>query len=159
MALLWRVRIDLRRKFALGTMLCLSVFTIITAIVKVSGGNTNNGQIDSSWVIFWLQIEAAVAVMVVSITAYRALFIVERSRAQESPRYISRVRPNIWDRSRDSHEVQGKNGLPGIPAPTFPESQTFGHQPPYHGECSTSGGESETKSPAHSRDPSQVTSL
>ncbi|KAL8850272.1 MAG: hypothetical protein Q9221_004782 [Calogaya cf. arnoldii] len=62
--LLWRVRIDLRRKLALGTMLCLSVFTIITVIVKISGGNTNNGQIDSSWVIFWLHMEAAVAVMV-----------------------------------------------------------------------------------------------
>ncbi|KAL8750839.1 MAG: hypothetical protein Q9199_006822 [Rusavskia elegans] len=103
-ALLWRVRIDLRRKLALGAMLCLSVFTIITVIVKVGGGNTNDGQIDSSWVIFWLQMEAAVAVMVASIIAYRALFVVERSRTQESPRYISWVPTKIWDRSKDSQE-------------------------------------------------------
>ncbi|KAL8645630.1 MAG: hypothetical protein Q9226_007213 [Calogaya cf. arnoldii] len=103
--LLWRVRIDLRRKLALGTMLCLSVFTIITVIVKISGGNTDNGQIDSSWVIFWLHMEAAVAVMVASITAYRAIFVVERLRTQESPRYISRVRTMLWDRSKDSQEI------------------------------------------------------
>lgn len=85
-------------------MLCLSVFTIITVIVKVGGGNTNDGQIDSSWVIFWLQMEAAVAVMVASIIAYRALFVVERSRTPESPRYISWVRTKTWDRSKDSQE-------------------------------------------------------
>ncbi|KAL8671750.1 MAG: hypothetical protein Q9168_003745 [Polycauliona sp. 1 TL-2023] len=104
-ALLWRARIDLRRKFALGTMLCLSVFTIITVIVKISGGNTNNGQIDSSWVIFWLHMEAAVAVMVASIIAYRALFVVERLRTQESPRYISRVRARLVGRSKASQET------------------------------------------------------
>ncbi|KAI4108317.1 MAG: hypothetical protein LQ339_002218 [Xanthoria mediterranea] len=103
-ALLWRVRIDLRRKLALGGMLCLSVFTIITVIVKISGGNTNNGQIDSSWVIFWLQMEAAVAVMVASIIAYRALFVVERSRTQDSPRYISWVRAKVRARSNHSQD-------------------------------------------------------
>ncbi|KAL9628181.1 MAG: hypothetical protein Q9204_006056 [Flavoplaca sp. TL-2023a] len=104
-ALLWRVRIDLRRKLALGTMLCLSVFTIITVIVKISGGNTVAGQIDSSWVIFWLHMEAAVAVMVASIMVYRALFVVERSRTEESPRHTSGARARIWYRSKYSQEI------------------------------------------------------
>ncbi|KAL8984580.1 MAG: hypothetical protein Q9205_001497 [Flavoplaca limonia] len=104
-ALLWRVRVDLRRKLALGTMLCLSVFTIITVIVKISGGNTIAGQIDSSWVIFWLHMEAAVAVMVASIMVYRALFVIERSRTEESPRHTSGARARIWDRSKYSQEI------------------------------------------------------
>lgn len=110
-------------------MLCLSVFTIITVIVKISGGNTNNGQIDSSWVIFWLQMEAAVAVMVASIIAYRALFVVERSRTQDSPRYISWVRAKVRARSNYSQDdpafalqnsLSGRGNLPFKNGKAFP---------------------------------------
>ncbi|KAL8949083.1 MAG: hypothetical protein Q9222_004773, partial [Ikaeria aurantiellina] len=143
-ALLWRVQIDIRRKIALGTMLCLSIFTIVTAIVRISGGKSANGQIDSSWVIFWLQMETAVAVMVASISAYRALFVVERSRPQESPRYISKLRAKLWERSKDSHEtrVGGNGGLPSIPAPTLSGMQTYINHAPYSDERSTRTGES-----------------
>ena len=57
--LLWGVQISLHRKLALGTILCLSVFTMIICIIRISGGNTVNGQIDTAWVIFWLQVEAS----------------------------------------------------------------------------------------------------
>ncbi|KAL8711212.1 MAG: hypothetical protein Q9220_004357 [cf. Caloplaca sp. 1 TL-2023] len=145
-ALLWRVQIDMRRKLVLGTMLCLSIFTIITAIVRVSGGKSANGQIDSSWVIFWLHIETAVAVMVASISAYRALFVVERSRHHETPRYISRLRAKLWERSKDSHETRNNNnnnkGLPSIPAPTLSGMQTFINHAPYGDERSMKTDES-----------------
>ncbi|KAL8767211.1 MAG: hypothetical protein Q9209_006216 [Squamulea sp. 1 TL-2023] len=155
-ALLWRVRIDLRRKLALGTMLCLSVFTIITAIVKVGGGNTNNGQIDSSWVIFWLQLEAAVAVMVASITAYRALFVVERSHMQKSPRYNSQALAKLRNRSKDSYETQANNNLPSIPAPILSRMRNFVQQTPYNGGHQMSDtSQSKSKSPTHSRGSSQ----
>ncbi|KAI4112803.1 MAG: hypothetical protein LQ338_008272 [Usnochroma carphineum] len=104
-ALLWRVRIDVRRKVALGTTVCLSVFTVVCSIVRVSGGNTVNGQIDSSWVILWLQIEAAVAVMMVSTTAFRALFVAERSQKQESPRYAGKFLTKYWYGTKESGKL------------------------------------------------------
>ncbi|KAL9032361.1 MAG: hypothetical protein Q9180_006547 [Flavoplaca navasiana] len=101
-------------------MLCLSVFTIITVIVKISGGNTIAGQIDSSWVIFWLHMEAAVAVMIASIMVYRALFVVERSRAEESPRHTSGARARIWDRSKYSQEIPQSAHQAEAPVPRDP---------------------------------------
>lgn len=73
--LLWRVHLTLRRKLALGATLCLSIFMIVIVIIKVSTGNIADGQVDSPWVLFWLHVEAAVAVVVVSITAFRVLFV------------------------------------------------------------------------------------
>ncbi|KAL8896182.1 MAG: hypothetical protein Q9192_003220 [Flavoplaca navasiana] len=139
-ALLWRVRIDLRRKLALGTMLCLSVFTIITVIVKISGGNTIDGQIDSSWVIFWLHMEAAVAVMIASIMVYRALFVVERSRTEESPRHTSGAQARIWDRSKYSQEIPKSAHQAEAPVPRDPPDgrrASFRHGNGYRGRSSS----------------------
>ncbi|KAL8702465.1 MAG: hypothetical protein Q9201_004370 [Fulgogasparrea decipioides] len=133
-ALLWRVKIDLRRKFGLGAMLCLSVFTIVIAIVRISGGNTADGQVDSSWVIFWLQMEAAVAVMVASIAAYRALFIFERSHKQESPPYTSSRFRTRRNRTKGSKEARASISLPSIPAPTLTGMRTKIHHTPYDEE-------------------------
>lgn len=73
--LLWRVRLSLRRKLALGGTLCLSIFMIVIVIIKVSTGTIADGQVDSPWVLYWLHVEAAVAVVVVSMTAFRVLFV------------------------------------------------------------------------------------
>ncbi|KAL8776145.1 MAG: hypothetical protein Q9203_003495, partial [Teloschistes exilis] len=78
-ALLWRVRIPLQRKLMLGGILSLSIFTMIVSIVRIAGADLPNGMVDSAWVNFWLQIEAAVAVIVISISAYRSLFVVAKS--------------------------------------------------------------------------------
>ncbi|KAL8796095.1 MAG: hypothetical protein Q9195_001427 [Heterodermia aff. obscurata] len=120
--LLWGVKISLRRKLALGTILCLSVFTMLICIIRISGGNTVNGQIDTAWVIFWLQVEAAVAVIIVSVTAYRMLFVAENPQYRDSPPQqqiiasSSSSRARVWNRARTTTR---SNGLPGIPAPTL----------------------------------------
>ncbi|MCJ1306716.1 hypothetical protein MMC25_000359, partial [Agyrium rufum] len=72
--LLWNVKINLRRKLGLGSLLCLSVFAIITNIIRVVGHDLTNGQDDLVWLFFWLQIEACIAVMANSATAFRSLF-------------------------------------------------------------------------------------
>ena len=77
--LLWNVQISLRRKMILGGILCLSVLMIIIAIVRVATGKNAKGQVDTAWVIFWLQAEACVALMVVSVSAFRALFVAQRA--------------------------------------------------------------------------------
>ncbi|KAI4219626.1 MAG: hypothetical protein LQ349_008303 [Xanthoria aureola] len=87
-ALLWRVRISLRRKILLMFILGLSIFMIIVSIVRIAGARFPNGSVDSAWVVFWLQLEAAVAVIIVSITSYRSLFVKDKStdNNKKSPR-------------------------------------------------------------------------
>lgn len=155
-ALLWRVRIDLRRKLALGTTLCLSIFLIVTAIVRVSGGNTVDGRVDSSWVIFWLQVEAAVAVMVVSVTAFRALFAAERSQRQESPRYTAKSRTKYWHETKDSEEARENRRLPSNLEPNLAGVQGVIHQVSYEDERSTRSGQQLHPSQGQRRDPSEV---
>ncbi len=159
-ALLWRVRLDVRRKMALGTTLCLSIFTIVTAIVRLSGGNSAGGQIDSSWVIFWLQIEAAVAVVVVSITTFRALFIAERLQKQGSPRYTGKVKLKYWYGTKDSDEAREHGNHPGSPIPNATTGVQSPAQPTSSEEERTTrdDGQGMHPSQSHSRAPSEVSS-
>lgn len=106
--LLWRVKIALRKKLALASVLCLSIFLIIISIIKVAAAHTIGTQVDATWVIFWLQAEAAVAVIAVSITMFRSLFLADGSR--NKPQY--KPRPSqppasyrkLWTR-RDTSQV------------------------------------------------------
>ncbi|MCJ1404627.1 hypothetical protein MMC11_007853 [Xylographa trunciseda] len=115
--LLWNVRINIRRKLILGSILCLSIFMVLIAIVRVSTGKSSNGQVDSAWVIFWLQAEACVAVIVVSVSAFRALFM-----AQQETKYRHQRSP--WKTSGGSQvklwtaNIRNKKSLPSAPSPT-----------------------------------------
>lgn len=73
--LLYRVRISLRQKLSLIGLLSLSIVMIAFAIIRVAAADTINGDIDSIWVVFWFQVETSVAVIMVSVSAFRALFI------------------------------------------------------------------------------------
>lgn len=119
--LLWNVRITLRHKLALWGVLCLSIFTALTSIIKVAGGNINNGQVDAAWAVFWLQAEAAVAVIVVSISAFRALFVAQRASKQASPAAFHTRTSSSLLRKR----FHLRNTLPEVPSPTFTGVRTF----------------------------------
>ncbi|KAM0795151.1 hypothetical protein BDR22DRAFT_920939 [Usnea florida] len=95
--LLWNVQISIRRKLALGGILCLSACTMIISIIKVAGGNTTDGGVDTSWVLFWYEIEAAIAIIVVSVSAFRALFIAHQAMKYRSPAENGSSW-NIWSR-------------------------------------------------------------
>ncbi len=86
---------------------------IITSIIKISAGNIINGQIDTTWAVFWLQAEAAVAVMVVSISAFRALFIIDGSNDRKAPQQSKSARRWLQSRSKTAHD-----GLLSISTPT-----------------------------------------
>ena len=127
--LLWNVKIPLGRKFGLWGVLCLSVFTAITAIVKVAGGNISHGQVDSAWAIFWIQAEAAVAVIVVSVSAFRTLFVAHRVSKQQSPVQETNKPRSIWGR-----RLGLRGNLPAAPSPTFTGVRTYIRQCPYDTE-------------------------
>jgi hypothetical protein len=82
--LLWNLRIQPRQKYIIGITLCLSIFTIITCLVQIGGltitatgetvGGSSGQSFDTVWQIFWQQIEACVAVTMISITSSPSVF-------------------------------------------------------------------------------------
>ena len=94
----------------------------VVALVRVSG--LRNGDfIDETWEVFWQQIEACVAVMLVSVTAFRSFFV--SSDSKKSPKKIaptnqqvSRKRPFDWTRTAGHR-------LPKIPSATLTGLRTF----------------------------------
>lgn len=96
---------------------------MIVSVVRIAGGMIN-GMVDPAWVNFWLQVEAAVAVMIVSITAYRSLFIMNKSSNGKSPKQqhsSTAYKKRLWSRGRQQgHEVQ----LPTLPNPALTGMRT-----------------------------------
>ncbi|MCJ1350998.1 MAG: hypothetical protein MMC33_000980 [Icmadophila ericetorum] len=103
--LLWRVHISLRRKLLLGGILCLSIFMIIISIIKITLADLPDGQVDSVWGIFWLQAEACVAVIMVSISAFRSLFSTSNSRQPYRPSPTPEAHRGLWQRKRNQIEL------------------------------------------------------
>ena len=52
---------------------------IICSIVRISAADIVDDQVDTTWVLLWLEIEACVAVIAVSVTAFRTLFTSSKS--------------------------------------------------------------------------------
>ena len=105
---------------------------MIIAVVRIAGGDINHGEIDSTWAIFWLQAEAAVAVIVVSMTAFRALFVAQKASKHQSPNQQNGLlSQSIWSkrfRSRD-------NSLT-IPSPMFTGVRTYIGKSSHNGSLS-----------------------
>ncbi|MCJ1428168.1 hypothetical protein MMC29_006076 [Sticta canariensis] len=129
--LLWRVRIKLQQKLALGLSLCLSIIMIITAIVQISGIHAPTNTIDVTWEIFWQLMEACIAVIMVSLTAFRSLFVAHGSGAKSPPQKLSLRKRVLNSRiiagrkragGNDSEEMER---LPEIPRATLTGMRTF----------------------------------
>ena len=114
--LLWNVRISIRRKLALGGILCLSICTIMISIIRLAGGGAINGRLDQSWILFWYDIEAAIAIIIVSVTAFRALFVAHQAMKYRSPAEKGSTSWNFW--SKKSKSSRGKE-QPEMPPPAL----------------------------------------
>ena len=73
-----------QQKLGLAVFLCLQVFMIIIAIIRISGFIYHNA-FDEGWVYLWQQIEACVSVSTISLTAFRVMFVASNSRRDRSP--------------------------------------------------------------------------
>ena len=105
-------------------MLCLSFAMITMAIVRTSLAPLPNGVIDTSWLVFWQGMEAATAVIVVSLSAFRGLFSGEGSRA--SKRSKPQYRPSNSGGAAGSRQNQKQyEGLPERPSSTKAKPGTF----------------------------------
>ena len=129
--LLWRVRIKLQQKLALGLSLCLSIIMIITAIVQISGIHAPTNTIDVTWEIFWQLMEACIAVIMVSLTAFRSLFVAHGSGAQSPPqkpsirKRVLNSRIMVGRRRAEGSDSEETKRLPEIPRATLTGMRTF----------------------------------
>lgn len=123
--ILWRVRISVRQKIGLAFSLCLSCVMVIVTIVRIAGMRPRGtGSVDIVWLVFWQQQECSIAVLMVSISAFRSLFVPGPAKTpgprqqQCSP---SEKREGIVRRRLDPdlYDIYETNGLPQIPDATL----------------------------------------
>ena len=56
---------------------------IMVAIIKVAGLRISGSSFDLVWNLFWQQVEASVAVITVSFTAFRSILVARKSRSDK----------------------------------------------------------------------------
>lgn len=128
--IIWQIRIDARQKLILSSTLGLSVFMIIIAIIRISkvvAENLLSG--DIIWIIFWQQIEACTAVIMVSLSAFRPFFVTRESRARDDQR-----RHRKWYMSRKNRvasalrrkKLRNESGEEMIQLPIIPRATMTG---------------------------------
>ena len=115
---------------------------MITSILGVAGGNTSHGQVDSAWVVLWSQAEAAVAVIVVCVTAFRALFVAHKASKHQSP---PQQNDNLTSRSMLRKRINKGGSGPGTPEPPFTGVRTDVRRGPY--DASFNDGSQEIEMP------------
>lgn len=102
---------------------------IVIAIVRISGF-LKNGQIDPVWILFWHQIEGAVAIIMVSMTAFRSMLGIKALKASEERRrersWFSHHRKLRFRYFKKSSQDESKSEqLPSIPGATLTGMRTF----------------------------------
>lgn len=122
--LLWNVKIKRNPKILLGIFLCLSLCMIIVAMVRISGLRIGGTNIDIQWQIFWHDVEANIAVIMVSVTAVRSLLGLKavKSREKKERVWYSHCRKLLF---REEHENLDGGQLPSIPGATLTGIRTF----------------------------------
>ena len=93
---------------------------VIVAVVRVSGVSFR-GKFDTLWLFVWSQIEACVAVSLISLTAFRSAFVDSESSRVRSEgarkQWHSSSIDAIWrNRVWRLNDEEGIHGLPKIPS-------------------------------------------
>lgn len=98
----------------------------VVALTRLSGVTTQ-GSVDSTWNMIWQHVEACIAVTMVSLTAFRSVFISTDSAA--SPRQAKPWHPlrigRIGGQQRDNVLDANAGRLPSIPSATLTGMRTF----------------------------------
>ena len=127
--LLWSVKIEPRHKFILGIFLSLNLFMAVTASIRVSGLKFR-GTFDEVWLYLWQQIEACIAVAMISLTAFRSAFVASESsrarRGEAKKSWLSSVMSAVKrSKARRRSDEEASQELPSIPSGTLTGMRTF----------------------------------
>ena len=144
--LIWKVRIKLSQKLTLACSLCLTTVVIVFTVTRASGLEWQD-KLDVLWEVYFQIVAAEVGLILVSMTAFRALFVSRAARNQQSPRkgpsgwlksrYFLRnlIDPRRWLSKNSKDMIGGQNDdivkdgikgeLPSIPGATMTGMNTF----------------------------------
>ena len=111
---------------------------MIISIIKVAGGGTSDGGVDTSWVLLWYDIEAAVAIIVVSFTAFRALFVAHQASKYRTPGENASTSWKMWSGKAKSSR---NKDLPALPSPVLHSVRTHIRGSQYAGGSFDRGGD------------------
>ncbi|PLB53707.1 hypothetical protein P170DRAFT_469201 [Aspergillus steynii IBT 23096] len=78
---LWRARINWKRKLALIGISLLTAFIICVSIIRMVWGNAGSGIPDASWLIIWSGVEICVAIMVACLASFWTLYTMAKARS------------------------------------------------------------------------------
>lgn len=95
---------------------------IIIAIVRISGVSHKKTAVDIVWELFWLGMEAAIAVIMVSVTAFRSLLGIKSQKAREKRR---QSKPLVRYFKKTPQNESDLVELPSIPGATLTGIRTF----------------------------------
>ncbi|KAF2136435.1 uncharacterized protein K452DRAFT_279988 [Aplosporella prunicola CBS 121167] len=86
-SMLWKVRVSGRRKAGLAAVFCVTIITMVFAIVRVAVISSLTVQPDMSWLYMWSNIEIFAALIVACLGSFRSLFHSQHSakRASSEP--------------------------------------------------------------------------
>ena len=124
--LLWNIRISTRQKIGLGAMLSLSLIMASLAIVRISGIRLDDGHVDVIWLAFWGQQECSVAMIMISITAFRSFFVANAQKRDRSLRYSNVYWPKrLLQKSRFGRSDEANRRDLDIEIPSLTGVQTI----------------------------------
>ena len=126
-SILWNVRIKLRQKLGIGAFLCLSIVMIVIALIYTSRIRTSVDSFNLVWKLFWQQVGACAAVIMVSLTAFRSIFVSNKRKVDHTkakPGFLQRFQ--IWLSSKRGSEDDIQHLSPSIPANQIPPHVTLG---------------------------------
>ncbi|KAL8701855.1 MAG: hypothetical protein Q9201_004683 [Fulgogasparrea decipioides] len=103
--LIWKVKISRRQKIGIAFFLCLSIVMVLIAIIRISQVHTETYNV---WATFWQQLEGCIAILMVSLTAFRTLFVSTPQDSREKGQ-----KPSDSYRRRLWYKYKGSNGSKG----------------------------------------------
>lgn len=124
-----KTQMGLSRKLWLGLFLCLSVIMALIALVRI-GGYSIQGKVDTTWQVFWQYIEACIAIIMGSATAFRTLFVGENSRKTSEKKLPFSIRQRLMRKTPPNDDWEDTNGrhLPSVPSATLSGLRNFIHR-------------------------------
>ena len=111
--LLWKVKMKLKQKLGLAIFLTLNIWMVLISLIRAALAEVDgpNGKVlDVVWCLFWIYIEAFVAIFVASLTALRFIF------ARQGARVSTEVTRHAFLHRRPLNSVS-LDSLPEMPSP------------------------------------------
>lgn len=109
-ALLWKVRINVWQKVGLSLSLCLSLVMVFVTIVRMAGIKLA-GVVDIVWLAFWQQQECSIAVIMVSVSAFRSFFVAGAARKRSPKLPIASRRVILANNQSPTADTSVSQGL------------------------------------------------